>query len=100
MCRPSFVLEVFLRTEQYSYTMNKRFVIQTVELLSFKVDWQAIMLSLKVTTFEFSFFFSSRRRHTRSLRDWSSDVWSSDLLPHFGGRRCSKGDCSPPAWGR
>src|SRR5580700_8330104 len=25
------------------------------------------------------FFFSSRRRHTRSLRDWSSDVFSSDL---------------------
>src|SRR5206468_5155383 len=25
-------------------------------------------------------FFSSRRRHTRSDRDWSSDVCSSDLL--------------------
>src|SRR6267378_7311022 len=25
------------------------------------------------------FFFSSRRRHTRSLRDWSSDVCSSDV---------------------
>src|SRR6266496_4209473 len=25
------------------------------------------------------FFFSSRRRHTTSLRDWSSDVCSSDL---------------------
>src|SRR5699024_12087462 len=24
-------------------------------------------------------FFSSRRRHTRSKRDWSSDVCSSDL---------------------
>src|SRR5579871_2432010 len=31
------------------------------------------------------FFCSSRRRHTRSLRDWSSDVCSSDLVgavPH------------------
>src|SRR5215211_5484452 len=27
------------------------------------------------------FFFSSRRRHTRSLCDWSSDVCSSDLWP-------------------
>src|SRR5699024_11608307 len=27
------------------------------------------------------FFFSSRRRHTRSKRDWSSDVCSSDLVP-------------------
>src|SRR5437868_9310571 len=26
------------------------------------------------------FFFSSRRRHTRSKRDWSSDVCSSDLV--------------------
>src|SRR6266498_2509393 len=28
----------------------------------------------------FCFFFSSRRRHTRCGRDWSSDVCSSDLL--------------------
>src|SRR5439155_10883455 len=28
------------------------------------------------------FFFSSRRRHTRWPRDWSSDVCSSDLLDH------------------
>src|SRR5690606_40805078 len=33
--------------------------------------------------------FSSRRRHTRFSRDWSSDVCSSDLFklryaPHFG----------------
>src|SRR2546422_8465846 len=26
-----------------------------------------------------AFFFSSRRRHTRCSRDWSSDVCSSDL---------------------
>src|SRR5258707_3437950 len=32
---------------------------------------------LTVVTF---FFFSSRRRHTRYWRDWSSDVCSSDLL--------------------
>src|SRR5690625_7214854 len=28
---------------------------------------------------QFAFFFSSRRRHTRWPRDWSSDVCSSDL---------------------
>src|SRR5690606_39550792 len=27
----------------------------------------------------YDFFFSSRRRHTRFSRDWSSDVCSSDL---------------------
>src|SRR5205814_4836392 len=30
-------------------------------------------------SFVFYFFFSSRRRHTRCLSDWSSDVCSSDL---------------------
>src|SRR6266852_6589801 len=29
---------------------------------------------------ELFFFFSSRRRHTRCYRDWSSDVCSSDLM--------------------
>src|SRR5437870_10228783 len=29
------------------------------------------------------FFFSSRRRHTRWPRDWSSDVCSSDLHKKF-----------------
>src|SRR6266704_5925535 len=32
-----------------------------------------------MASFIFFFFFSSRRRHTRSKRDWSSDVCSSDL---------------------
>src|SRR5690606_5193185 len=31
------------------------------------------------------FFFSSRRRHTRFSRDWSSDVCSSDLAIDGGG---------------
>src|SRR5699024_12225656 len=31
----------------------------------------------------FRFFFSSRRRHTRSKRDWSSDVCSSDLFSNI-----------------
>src|SRR5690606_39505435 len=35
-----------------------------------------------------AFFFSSRRRHTRFSRDWSSDVCSSDL----------KGELVPVRW--
>src|SRR5258705_5895001 len=35
----------------------------------------------------FFFFFSSRRRHTRCLSDWSSDVCSSDLVPHQANTR-------------
>src|SRR6266536_4088577 len=34
------------------------------------------------------FFFSSRRRHTRSTRDWSSDVCSSDLGADVRGLFC------------
>src|SRR2546429_5405559 len=34
-----------------------------------------------------SFFFSSRRRHTRCSRDWSSDVCSSDLWHVHEGRK-------------
>src|SRR5690349_24146387 len=37
------------------------------------------MNSKKLRGLTLLFFFSSRRRHTRSLRDWSSDVCSSDL---------------------
>src|SRR5256884_5910780 len=36
------------------------------------------MLSTTLATL--FFFFSSRRRHTRCSRDWSSDVCSSDLV--------------------
>src|SRR5438093_11987945 len=32
------------------------------------------------------FFFSSRRRHTRLVSDWSSDVCSSDLTTDCSGR--------------
>src|SRR5437870_2365712 len=44
------------------------------------------------------FFFSSRRRHTRWPRDWSSDVCSSDLpiavelLPFHAEVRATMGD--------
>src|SRR5437762_4518801 len=41
------------------------------------------------------FFFSSRRRHTRYIGDWSSDVCSSDLVTRREkkrdvSRRCSR----------
>src|SRR5206468_6458558 len=55
--------------------------------------------------FQLIFFFSSRRRHTRSDRDWSSDVCSSDLAfdpkPEKAGetsflKTVWKYDCNPP----
>src|SRR5690625_7670387 len=55
--------------------------------------------------FHVFFFFSSRRRHTRWPRDWSSDVCSSDLQRHLGtqpGRvlRLSGGRTGPAATGQ
>src|SRR3989475_5137860 len=44
-----------------------------------------------------SFFFSSRRRHTRFDCDWSSDVCSSDLQSPRGGRRLTRVAPQPPA---
>src|SRR5204862_3699557 len=45
-----------------------------------------VYVRLRYLLLLYFFFFSSRRRHTRSLRDWSSDVCSSDLsaMPHSG----------------
>src|SRR5437763_16635383 len=42
------------------------------------------------------FFFSSRRRHTRYIGDWSSDVCSSDLRPQA---RLTVNVTSNRAWG-
>src|SRR5437016_14360559 len=39
------------------------------------------------------FFFSSRRRHTRLVSDWSSDVCSSDLLRAREDRGTGGHDC-------
>src|SRR5437763_16919925 len=40
------------------------------------------------------FFFSSRRRHTRYIGDWSSDVCSSDLSRVPGRAKISHGEGS------
>src|SRR3989442_3713055 len=45
------------------------------------------------------FFFSSRRRHTRCGRDWSSDVCSSDLFKNFAGPKISLPEIGFGTWG-
>src|SRR5207249_9540656 len=49
---------------------------------------------------EVYFFFSSRRRHTRSKRDWSSDVCSSDLGRWESNPRPEKSNALPLQWVR
>src|SRR5215210_48805 len=48
----------------------------TPELIAANV---IVCTSTAGTTKSLYFFFSSRRRHTRYIGDWSSDVCSSDL---------------------
>src|SRR3712207_7636455 len=43
-----------------------------------RVSWFSVVRTYLI--FALFFFFSSRRRHTRYWRDWSSDVCSSDLV--------------------
>src|SRR5258705_6292010 len=53
--------------------------VEMIESEIDKLDTVQVRLDVYV-----SFFFSSRRRHTRCLSDWSSDVCSSDLVcPRF-----------------
>src|SRR5207249_9601764 len=42
------------------------------------------MISMYCESYNWEFFFSSSRRHTRSKREWSSDVCSSDLDVRIG----------------
>src|SRR5947199_5878269 len=46
-------------------------------------EWLLLGLFILLICYLCFFFFSSRRRHTRCLSDWSSDVCSSDLLLAF-----------------
>src|SRR6267378_7494451 len=52
----------------FSFSPNPRFRGPNTPVAEFPIEMYVSI-----------FFFSSRRRHTRSLRDWSSDVCSSDL---------------------
>src|SRR5260221_14694411 len=49
-----------------------------------------ILLVPGLATLWTALFFSSRRRHTRSLCDWSSDVCSSDLRVRASARKAGQ----------
>src|SRR2546430_10884025 len=61
------------------------------------------MLKTALVACRYSFFFSSRRRHTRFDCDWSSDVCSSDLKMTWKVLRkinslLPEGDLPSPSW--
>src|SRR2546429_4028119 len=63
----------------YSTDERSRMWMCVLECLGNVVVSDALFTRRTRSCFSF-FFFSSRRRHTRCSRDWSSDVCSSDLL--------------------
>src|SRR5476651_1932637 len=71
-------------------------------------EQENISLVFKLDIVFIYFFFSSRRRHTRYWRDWSSDVCSSDLtkshcpmkLSALRGRRCLRAEIGRASVGK
>src|SRR2546422_4711976 len=64
---------MFVFKKKTSYDITMVLVLRRVLFRALEPNRQVRMWVL--------FFFSSRRRHTRCSRDWSSDVCSSDLIP-------------------
>src|SRR5258706_6912869 len=58
--------------------------MSSTRLVTTSVIAVSLLISSSTLTSIYLFFFSSRRRHTRLVSDWSSDVCSSDL--HLLGR--------------
>src|SRR5687768_17802484 len=66
-----------------SYLLIVLLILFITLMINSFIFYLFIVFFLYVFLFVFFFFFSSRRRHTRCSRDWSSDVCSSDLLSHL-----------------
>src|SRR2546421_6791283 len=64
-----------------------RYIRDSVDRIDTGIETRTVRVLRHVCLF---FFFSSRRRHTRSDRDWSSDVCSSDLRGEVGGELARK----------
>src|SRR5438093_8591665 len=67
----------------YQSSSALKFCYSVVVIMIMLFDWELSMTlasnSFHVVSTQSFFFFSSRRRHTRLVSDWSSDVCSSDL---------------------
>src|SRR5262245_26542820 len=72
-------------TQSVHYVMHTEDTTVTHVVLSLDsslavvVTYSSVFFNFTSHVFSCFFFFSSRRRHTRCLSDWSSDVCSSDL---------------------
>src|SRR2546429_4809678 len=59
-------------------------VLGFIRPITIWIEWECPKAAIR-RRYELLFFFSSRRRHTRCSRDWSSDVCSSDLMDNGSG---------------
>src|SRR2546421_6031037 len=66
-------------TRSRSVWVSSWYRIYTYFIVVFLLLIENCCLHIGIICLFLFFFFSSRRRHTRSDRDWSSDVCSSDL---------------------
>src|SRR5262245_10331198 len=74
--------------------LRGREVPEEVRTILIQVRLARVLLAVLTGAALASFFFSSRRRHTSCLSDWSSDVCSSDLRSKdacYDPLRCARG---------
>src|SRR6266496_4618943 len=75
---PFIFMSPFTHSHQDFFSLPRNLDPTTVIDLQADTQSDAFLRSMCPNHLSLLFFFSSRRRHTRSLRDWSSDVCSSD----------------------
>src|SRR5260221_578155 len=84
LMRPSLVLFLVLWLKLVKDFLKVRCRLALLPFLISCLIWLDLVASLPLIKERILviilLFFSSRRRHTRSLCDWSSDVCSSDLF--------------------
>src|SRR5207253_3662436 len=86
----SRLLNLLLRLVAFLRFLNPKCLAAISRWITASSSWKRFCLF---------FFFSSRRRHTRWPRDWSSDVCSSDLRP-AGGRQVPLRVAARSQWDR
>src|ERR1035438_5324857 len=88
-----FVVSEFLKKKFFRANSTENLAFSNGEL-SCKFEWIKVCNARRISASrspecrKHRSFFSSRRRHTRCLNDWSSDVCSSDLAHHVH-RHCA-----------
>src|SRR5262245_64763479 len=76
--RVSRLLNLLVRLVAFLLCRNPQCLASISRWITASSSWKRFCLFVCRALSSIMFFFSSRRRHTRCLSDWSSDVCSSD----------------------